>query len=300
MPQSSRSLLNFAKLSSPEINSLLSLAKSLQAQPRPALLPKKSLGLMFFEPSTRTRLSFEMAAHQAGLAPVLFDLGHPSSLEKGESIEDTILNFAAMNPAMIVVRCSDEIDLEKVSQKVNCPLISGGWGVKSHPSQSLLDVLTLQNRWGELKDKKLLIVGDLKHSRVASSHFELASKLGYQIGQCGPADFLRKEANSPTFASLKEGLQWADAVMALRFQFERHDQKINLSKVDYQQHFGLNLQSIKALKTAGWILHPGPIHYGIEMETEVSQDSRFLVFEQVKAGVFMREAILRWMMGEKA
>jgi aspartate carbamoyltransferase catalytic subunit len=299
MPERSRSLLNFANFSETELAELFSLALSLKSKPRPPKLDGRSLGLMFFEPSTRTRLSFEIAGNRAGLNPVLFDLGHPSSLEKGESLEDTVLNFAAMDPALIVVRCDHRLDLEALSKQTNCPLISGGWGVKSHPTQALLDIFTLKTRWGSLQNKKLLIVGDIRHSRVASSHFELAQKLGYQIGQCGPEGFLVDHAKSPVFQDLQAGLQWADAVMALRFQFERHDKTVELSKLSYQGQYGLNDKTLKALKSSGWILHPGPIHYGIEMEPEVAKDSRFLVFDQVNSGVFMREAILRWMMGEQ-
>lgn len=298
MPASILSLLDFQGFTSQKFEELFSLAESLRTKPRSPRQLGETLALLFFEPSTRTRMSFESAAFRVGLGPLVFDGGHSTSLEKGETVEDSILNVDAMNPRFVVVRCGKEVDLAAISRKMQSPVINAGWGVQGHPTQGLLDALTMRIGLKGLQGKKLLIVGDIKHSRVASSHFEMAKVIGYEIAQCGPKEFLRE--GEKTFSSLKEGLQWADAVMALRFQFERHDSTLQLSKEDFRAQYGLSLQSLKALRPDGLVMHPGPINHGIELETEVLEDSRSQVLKQVQNGVFMREAILRWMLGERA
>ncbi len=300
MPASQISLLDFQSFSSQNVDELFSLANSLKAKPREPRRSGETLALLFFEPSTRTRMSFESAGFRAGLSPLVFDGGARTSLEKGETIEDSILNIAAMDPKFVVVRCGDEVPLLEISKKISMPVINAGWGVKGHPTQALLDALTMQQKLGSVSGKKLLIVGDVKHSRVASSHFELAKKVGYEIGQCGPKDFLRPDLSKNVFDRLEDGLKWADAVMALRFQFERHAESVKFSKDEYRAQFGLNLKNISDLGAKGIVMHPGPINHGIELETEVLSDSRSQVLVQVQNGVFMREAILRWLLGERS
>lgn len=301
MPASAFSLLDLKSLTSENYHDLFFLAESLRAKSRPPRQLGETLALLFFEASTRTRMSFESAGFRAGLGPLVFDGGHRTSLEKGETVEDSILNIAAMAPQFVVIRCGDDVDLRAIAQVLSRPVINAGWGMKGHPTQALLDALTMKLKWQTLSGKKLLIVGDIKHSRVASSHFEMAKTLGLEIGQCGPLDLLRPEAahGNQIFSHLQSGLEWADAVMALRFQFERHDSSIQLSKEDYRKQFGLSTQSLKALRPDGLVLHPGPINHGIELETEVLSDPRCQVLAQVQNGVYMREAILRWMLGER-
>ncbi len=254
--------------------------------------------LAFFEASTRTRLSFETACVRAGLGPLIFDGGLKTSLEKGETVEDSLCNMAAMDPKVLVVRCADAVQLDQLAPKLGIPVINAGWGVTGHPTQALLDQLTLKSKWNSLAGKKLLIIGDLKHSRVAASHLELCEKTGLQLAQCGPVEFLSTSSKIQSFDDLSAGLAWADAVMALRFQFERHEATVSFSKEDYRKKFGLNLESLKNLKANGLIMHPGPINHGIEMETEVLSDPRAIVLEQVRHGVFLREAVLRMTLGE--
>lgn len=300
MPPCLPSLLDLKSVSLEQIELLFSFASMLK---RRRLVPTNrglTAALAFFEPSTRTRLSFETASIRAGLGPLVFEGGSNTSLEKGETIEDSILNIAAMLPSVLIVRCGNEVDLAGISKKVSVPVINAGWGTKGHPTQALLDLFTLREKWTSLSGKKLLIVGDLKHSRVASSHAEIFAKTGMQIGQCAHPDFALPSPEIVFFSQLSEGLQWADAVMALRFQFERHDKSLGFSKEDYRSRYGLNRNSLQALKADGFILHPGPVHYGVEMEAEVSGDPRAVVLEQVTNGVFLREALLRTVLGEPA
>ncbi len=299
MPARLSSLLDLKTFTRNDIEELFSFALSLKEKPRPIRQKGESVILGFFEASTRTRLSFETAAIRAGLGPLVFDGGLKTSLEKGETIEDSLYNMAAMDPQVLVVRCADTVDLPKLAPKLKVPVLNAGWGVQGHPTQALLDQLTLKAKWGTLENKKLLIIGDLKHSRVAASHVELAEKTGIQLAQCGPENFqLGSSSKIRSFGNLGEALQWADAAMALRFQFERHEANLNFSKEDYRASFGLNPESLRKLRADAFIMHPGPINHGLEMETEVLTDSRAIILEQVRHGVYLREAVLRMTLGE--
>lgn len=318
------SLIDFKNWAYSDLDELLSLSQFLKQKDSSTLLANlltKSLdkktqnqilqnqispvALLFFEPSTRTRMSFEMAAFRCGLGPIVLDGSSSSSLEKGESVQDTILNIAAMNPEFLVIRCSDSVPLKELAEKTSVKILNAGWGAVAHPTQALLDVMTMKEHWNDLSEKKLLIVGDVKHSRVASSHFELLPKLKMQIAICGPLEFLDdvpslQGLNLQKFTSLDEGLQWADMVMALRVQFERHGEEMKISKTEYRKQYGLNSQKIKNLNPQGIILHPGPVNWGIEMESEISQDPKCQILQQVTNGVYIREALMRWLMGERA
>ena len=273
-------------------------AKNLKEDPRTLRHNGDTVALLFFEPSTRTRMSFETACHRIGIQPIFFDGGIGTSLEKGETIEDSIRNIAAMLPKALVIRCQNDVDLFAIAEKVKAPIINAGWGTKGHPTQALLDGYTLWESFQKLEGKKLLIIGDIRHSRVAASHFELAKILGIEIRICCPDEFLPKDRPVKTFHSLSDGLSWADAIMALRVQFERH-QGTSIAKEQYHQEFGLTSKNLRALSDKGVILHPGPINHGIEMKFEVLEDPRCRVFDQVTNGVFVRESILRAILGEQ-
>jgi aspartate carbamoyltransferase catalytic subunit len=293
------SLLDIKSLTAQQIEEIFSLAQDLQRQSRPIRQKGESVILAFFEASTRTRLSFETAAIRVGMGTLVFDGGMKTSLEKGETIEDSILNMAAMQPKLMVIRCGDEIDLLQISRQIQIPVLNAGWGVQGHPTQALLDQLTLKTKWGKLEGKKLLIIGDLKHSRVAASHLELCEKTGIELAQCGPQELLRTEKQIKTFSSLQEGLRWADAVMALRFQTERYESNNSFSPGNNFRQFALTAKVLNEnLPGGAWILHPGPINHGVEMDSEILADPRSLVLEQVRQGVFLREAVLRKTLGE--
>jgi aspartate carbamoyltransferase catalytic subunit len=258
--------------------------------------------LLFFEPSTRTRFSFETAAARLGLHSLLLDGASGTSLEKGESIEDTVLNIAAMEPTAVVIRCGDEVDLYSLQKKINIPILNAGWGKRAHPSQALLDALTLKANGRDLKKEKLLVIGDVKHSRVMSSHFQLAKILGYEIAVCGPKEFLPENNHGHYFTNLTEGLSWATSVMALRVQHERHSEKYSEkhSLASYRDHYGLSLQKLKAWKSDGLVMHPGPVNYGVELDLDVNQDPRCKILEQVKWGTYLRQALLAGVLSAKA
>ncbi|MBC7466891.1 MAG: aspartate carbamoyltransferase catalytic subunit [Bdellovibrio sp.] len=311
MPTSKSSLINFSQFSKNKIESLFE--KSLQLKtltnaqnfsPSTALNPSEPLvqvgrgqtaALLFFEPSTRTRFSFEAACARAGYHPMVLDGGIGTSLEKGETVTDTILNIEAMRPLFFVIRCNNDLNLQEVAKGLSVPVINAGWGLQGHPTQALLDTLSLFEKWQSLTKKKILFVGDVKHSRVVASHFELSQILNYEIGICAPTEFLptsEKHENFKYFEKLEDALEWADAVMALRVQKERHDGSF-FDVVNYRKKFGLNSERLSKVSPKTLIMHPGPINYGVELEKEVLNDPRSLVLQQVENGVFLREALIR-------
>jgi aspartate carbamoyltransferase catalytic subunit len=259
--------------------------------------PRKTVALLFFEPSTRTRFSFETAAARLKVHPLLLDAAMGTSLEKGESFEDTVLNLAAMQPSALVIRCDDKVNLYELQDKVSMPILNAGWGRRAHPTQALLDALTFVANGRDLKKEKLLVIGDVKHSRVIGSHFQLCKLLGYEIAICGPQKFLPENYRGRSFVKLEEGLKWATSLMALRLQHERHDSagKVSASSAslqEYRAQYGLDLTRLRGFESDGFLLHPGPVNYGVELELNVNEDSRCKILEQVKWGTYLRQAVL--------
>lgn len=296
MSSKPRVLLDLPSFGKENIRSLFSLAKSLMSH---RLLPRQkgeTAALLFFEPSTRTRLSFETACHRAGLAPLVFTAGHGTSMEKGETVQDSVLNIAAMEPSVIVIRVGDQVDLKGLSNSLPMPIINAGWGNKGHPTQALLDLFTIEQH-RPLSECKILFLGDLTHSRVASSHFEVLSLFGAQAGVFGPSEMLPQGSHFRTFPSLEQGLGWANVVMAFRYQMERHkdkNQKNNQSSDSSSwESFGLREKHLQLISPEALILHPGPVNKGLEMDEAVYNDPRSLILEQTNRGVHIREALLR-------
>lgn len=253
------------------------------------LLSDTIVANIFFEPSTRTRMSFEMATMRLGAKSILFSGKAGTSLEKEESYNDTLLNIAAMKPNIMVVRCGDDVDLQALSKQIDIPVINAGWGAQGHPSQALLDIATLRSKDRLVTKEKILFVGDIKHSRVAASHLELASILKYEVAFCGPTAYLPVNSKVPTFSNLKEGLAWATTVIFLRFQKERHQPGIENAKTE---SFQLNAETLKHLKSDSLFMHPGPVNWGVEMTKEVLKDPRCMILEQANHGVYIRMALI--------
>lgn len=293
-------MINLSQYSKQKIEILFSESLVLKAAPKPQRLhgnvrSGKIAALLFFEPSTRTRFSFEAACARAGVHPLVLSGRTGTSLEKGETLADTIYNLNAMRPDLFVIRCNSTLNLLQISDQLQIPVINAGWGTAGHPTQALLDALTLFEKWKTLENKKILFLGDVKHSRVVNSHFELAKILNYEMGVCAPDDFLPvtgDQGKLTRFKTLSDGLDWADAVMALRVQKERHEgYEFNLQ--NYRDTYALDLKKLSGLKANAWIMHPGPINYGVELEHEVLTDPRSLIMVQVENGVFLREALIR-------
>lgn len=303
MAKPALSLLDFKNVTSNQVHLLFEKASQIEKQNRTVQKLHSPVALVFFEPSTRTRMSFEMATKRLGLSTLSFLGGAGSSLEKGETLEDTLLNIQAMKPSLIILRAPDSLDLVKLQTKLELPLISGGWGVAGHPTQALLDAYSIKKFRGRLEGERVLFLGDTYHSRVAASHLELSKILKYEVGSFGPADWNIKkrypDAAVAEFKNLKESLSWATVVVALRAQLERHSSGLTMeAQREYHKVYGLNPESLKNLSLESLIMHPGPVNYGVEIDESVLSDSRCRILQQVTSGVFIRQSLLHTFLEE--
>lgn len=285
----------FDRWSSQDLDNFFLLVDQIKLNPESRPLNGATTALLFFEPSTRTRMSYETAAIREGLYPLLIDGAQGTSLEKGETLEDTIFNVAAMGPSCFVVRGPDALNFRALSERLNVPLLCAGWGKKAHPSQALLDVYTLREKFGNLRGVRLLIVGDIIHSRVISSLLEIAPGFGLEVGFVAPPSLLPNVTSYPIFKNLSEGLEWAQAAIFLRVQFERH--QLELDRATYRQSYTWQRYHDSFLQRGGVLMHPGPVNYDMELPEEVARHPQSLILNQVENGVFIRRALLRLALG---
>ena len=257
-------------------------------------LKGKSVILYFSEPSTRTKTSFDIAAKR--LSADVFSLQTKgSSEEKGESLKDTVLTLQAMHPDLIVIRHKQSGAAKFVSEKVDCSVVNAGDGTHAHPTQALLDGYTLYKEWKNFKDKTVLILGDIAHSRVARSDIKLYHKLGIKVRVCGPKTLMPKNISNwgvEVFYDLKEAIKGIDAVECLRLQLERQEAGLLPSLREYSIHYGLSKQHLKLAKDNVKVMHPGPMNRGIEISSDIADSKNSLILEQVSAGVAIRMALL--------
>lgn len=249
---------------------------------------------LFFEDSTRTRSSFEVAATSLG-ARVLNLSGKGSSVSKGESLVDTARNIDAMGPRIIVMRHASSGAPHLVSRHVKACVVNAGDGTHEHPSQGLLDAFTLHERFGSLKGLRVLIVGDVLHSRVARSNLHCLKALGAQVVFCGPPTLLPSglaELGAEVTHALDPVLPTVDAVMLLRMQLERQGQAFVPSSRDFARLYGMNAARASKMKPHAVIMHPGPINRGVELASDVGESDRDVILAQVTNGVAVRMAIL--------
>lgn len=249
---------------------------------------------VFYEPSTRTRSSFEVAAAGLG-AHVLNWSVSGSSSSKGETLLDTTRNIAALGVDAMVIRHPQSGAPALVASSVDCAVVNAGDGQHEHPSQGLLDAYTLWRRWGSFERRRVAIVGDVLHSRVARSNLHGLRALGVSLVFCGPPTML--PAGLESFGvDVSHDLDWAlnevDAVMMLRIQRERMSDALFPSTAEYQRRWGLTVERAKRLKPEAVVLHPGPVNRGLELAPEVADGHRSLILEQVENGVAVRRAIL--------
>jgi len=283
-----RHLISTADLAKSEVESILRMAAEFLGHPPPKLLKDKLIVTIFFENSTRTRSSFEIAAKRLGAQVVSLDVTK-SSTKKGETLFDTAANLDAMGPNAIIVRHKHSGVPQILARHVSCSLINGGDGSHAHPTQALLDLFTLKKHLGDLAGKKIAIVGDIKNSRVANSNIELLRRFGAEVILVAPPHFLPK-TTLPATHDLRSVIDEVDAIMSLRTQTERHKYPIYASLKDYAHHFCITKELIGDRDII--ILHPGPVHRNIDISDEVLADPRCKVLEQVKNGVAVRMAVL--------
>ena len=250
---------------------------------------------LFFEASTRTQGSFEMAAKRLGADVVNFAIAH-SSAKKGESLSDTARNLAAMQPDILVVRHSATGAPQYLAERTHLAVLNAGDGMHEHPTQGLLDVFTLTRRWGGVGGKRILIVGDILHSRVARSNIGLLNILGAEIRLCAPPTLLPSDVDQwgcDVFHDLDEALKGCDAVMALRQQRERMSGGFVPSEREFFQLFCLSHERIRRAKPEVLVMHPGPMNRGVEIHSKLADDpDHSVIMDQVENGVAVRMAAL--------
>ncbi len=312
MPRRDQAFISSDQLSESQIQELFESARLFKHEfqktgkvthclKNPERMHNSVLALVFAEPSTRTRMSFQMAGARLGMRALALDNPQVASLSKGETIEDTLRNMGAMGPDLMVVRLDDLPDAENILRDIPCPVISGGIGTREHPTQALLDAYTIQEFRGQVKGEKVLFVGDVLHSRVANSNLLLLNRLGAEIAYCAPEAFQPKNERwkgVKSFRDLEEGFSWATVVMALRIQKERHQNvTIGLSTAEYREKFRIGGDQLKFLRDDGILLHPGPVIRGIEISDFAMNDSRCKVLDQVSNGVFVRMSLMSILLG---
>jgi len=259
----------------------------------------KTVVNLFFEPSTRTRTSFEIAGKRLS-ADVINVAAKTSSLSKGESFKDTILNIAAMKPDAIVLRHSSPGACGYAAKIAGCSIINGGDGSNSHPTQGLLDLMTIYENKGKIENLNVSIVGDILHSRVARSNISALSRMGANITLCAPPTLLPKKCdvfNAKVTNNINEAVEGADVVMMLRIQRERMSQGLFPSLREYSNYFCLSPKVMEGAKKDVIIMHPGPINRGVEISAEVADGEWSLILYQVTHGVAMRMAVLYLLCG---
>jgi aspartate carbamoyltransferase catalytic subunit len=295
-----RSLLGIEGLSRDEIEWLLNKGrqyKPMQAQSVKKLdtLRGKTIVNLFFEPSTRTRTSFEIAAKRLGADTVTIS-GDGSSMSKGESLVDTLNTLSAMRPDAIVMRHSASGAPHFLSRFLSTPIINAGDGQHEHPTQALLDALTILDYRKSLESLRVAIIGDIVHSRVARSNALLLSKFGVELVLCGPATMLPPALSGlapgvTLTTDMEEAVSGADVIMMLRVQLERQNM-LSFPKNEYFQFYGLSIEHLKLAKPDAIVMHPGPINRGRELSSEVADFPRSVILNQVENGVAIRMAVL--------
>jgi len=303
LTQRFRDLLALEPLSADELTFLLDQSKPFQEIQRHPLkklatLRGKTVALAFFENSTRTRISFGTAASRLG-ADTMNLQAEASSLKKGESLLDTVHTLVAMKPDCLVMRHASSGAADFVAQHLDIPVINAGDGTHEHPSQGLLDALTIRDRLGSIENLNVTILGDLQHSRVARSNIHLLGKFGCKFTLCGPAMWVPPELEkigAPGVSirrvfRIEEALEGADVVLVLRVQTERQYEP-SISAEDYVLGYQLNSARLRRAKPSAIVLHPGPMNRGNEIAPEVADGTQSCVLEQVTNGIAVRMALL--------
>ena len=298
-----RDLLALEPLSADELTFLLDQSRPFQEIQRHPLkklatLRGKTVALAFFENSTRTRISFGTAASRLG-ADTMNLQAESSSVKKGESLLDTVQTLDAMKPDCLVMRHASSGAADFVARHLDIPVINAGDGTHEHPSQGLLDALTIRDRLGKIDNLNVTILGDLQHSRVARSNIHLLGKFGCRFTLCGPAMWVPRELEkigAPGVSirrvfKLEEALEDADVVLVLRVQTERMHEP-SISNEDYVLGYQLNAERLRHAKPNALVLHPGPMNRGSEITSEVADGSQSCVLEQVTNGIAVRMALL--------
>ena len=295
----SKDLLGIRNLSVEEINLIFDTAdKFKEVLNRPIKkvpsLRHLTIANVFFENSTRTKLSFELAQKRLSADVINFS-SSVSSVKKGESLLDTINNILVMKVDMIVMRHPNPGAPHFVAKNIEASVVNAGDGTHEHPTQALLDSYTIREKFGNIKNKKIAIIGDISHSRVAISNIYALQKLGAKVMLCGPSTLIPKHINSMGVEienNIENALKWCDIANVLRIQLERQNNKFFPSLREYSLYYGINKKLLEKINKNIIIMHPGPINRGVELNSDVADSNNSIILDQVENGVAIRMAVM--------
>ena len=282
-----KNLVNLKEISIEEINEILDLAEEFKNGKKVDYKGEKVVANLFFEPSTRTHYSFNSAALKLGCKTVEF-APESSSVQKGESLYDTVKTFEAIGVDAFVIR-HKENEYYKQLTNIKVPILSGGDGSGNHPTQSLLDLLTIKQEFKKFKGLSCVIAGDITHSRVAHTNIEIMKRLGMKVMISGPKEFLEEGVEA---VNLDDVIDKVDIVMLLRVQLERHDKKLEITNEEYNIKYGLNMEKVNKMKDSAIIMHPAPFNREVEITSDVVECEKSRIFKQMENGIFIRMAVL--------
>lgn len=249
--------------------------------------PGKKMVTLFYENSTRTQYSFQMAMLNLGITPLSFNLAG-SSVYKGETLYDTVRTFEALGVDGVVIRHTQDVYYKDL-ETIGVPIFNGGDGTSDHPTQTLLDLMTIYEEFGKFEGLKAVMVGDIAHSRVAHGNAEVMKRLGMEVYISGPSEY--KDATGQ-YIDLDEAVRECDVVNLLRVQFERHQETMNITKEEYLEKFGMTLDRVSKMKEKAIIMHPAPVNRGIEIDSDVVECEKSRIYKQMTNGVFVRMAVI--------
>jgi aspartate carbamoyltransferase catalytic subunit len=287
-------LLTTSQLNIDEIEEILQTASDFSKGKSWSPNKKYLISNLFFEPSTRTKSSFEVAERRLGLEVIPFEV-QTSSVRKGETLYDTVRTLEAIGLDAVVIRHNADDYFKELENGISIPIINAGDGRGHHPTQSLLDLLTIQQEFGRFEGLKVAIIGDIRHSRVARSNADALVRLGAKVIFSGPKEWvdLNELPDGCRYMDMEKAVKEADVVMLLRVQHERHDGKKLFQKEEYHKEFGLTVERERLMKPGSIILHPAPVNRGVEIADELVESKRSRIFKQMENGVYVRMAVLK-------
>jgi aspartate carbamoyltransferase catalytic subunit len=308
MQLSTKHLLGIKDLSAEDISLILNTAsqfKEVLQRPVKKVPSLRDITIvnLFYENSTRTRISFELAEKRLSADTINFSAS-ASSVSKGETLLDTVNNILSMKVDMVVMRHSASGAPHFLAKHIPAAIVNAGDGINEHPTQALLDAFSIQEKTGSLEGKKVLLIGDIMHSRVALSNIYLLKKMGAEVMVAGPPTliptYIEEALQVKVEYNLKKALQWCDVANVLRIQLERQNQVLFSSLREYNLAYGVSKKVLDSLQKEIVIMHPGPINRGVEIDSDVADSSQSIILQQVENGVAVRMAVLYLLAGKKA
>lgn len=291
-----RNFISVNQLSANEIHSIIETAEGYRhGAPNPER--KLFAANLFYEPSTRTKMSFIVAQKKLGMDVLDFH-SETSSVRKGETLYDTAKTYEAIGANMLIIRHQDNTWYDDLLPGIEIPIINAGSGTGEHPTQCMLDLMTIYQEYGHFTNLNIAIAGDIKHSRVARSNANALKKLGANVCFSGAPEFADTTLDFP-YISMDEATETCDVVMLLRIQHERHKEKYGGTDTSYLKHYGLTIERERRMKKKAIILHPAPINRGVEIDTSLVECKRSRIFKQMENGVYVRMSVITTLLAER-